>query len=94
MMAKAGRTGNCFLFMWKGKMLSEGIIGILGMNIRFPAWGSEAIVASMMWSCRLSMTYRVPLQWPFTGSRLRNRMMMLCFLAVICEAAFLRGTEC
>ena len=37
-----------FFFMWKGKMLSEGIIGILGMNIRFPAWGPQAIVASMM----------------------------------------------
>ena len=27
------------------------------------------------------MTYRVPLQWPFTGSRLRNSLMMLCFFS-------------
>ena len=80
-MAKARRTGNCFLFIWKGKMLSEGIFAILGMNIYFPSRDPNAIVASMMWSCRRSMTYRVPLQWPFTGSRLRNSMVMLCFLS-------------
>ena len=82
-MAEAGRTGNCFLFMWKGKMLSEGIFAILGMNICFPARDPQAIVASMMWSCRCSMTYRAPLRWPFTGSRL-----CCAFLAVMCVAAF------
>ena len=89
-MGKAGLRGNYLRFMWKRKTFSDGMRGILGMNILFPACGPHAMVASMTCWCRCWMMYLVPWQWSFVGSRFRKSMLF--FSRSVCEVPYRRGT--
>ena len=75
--SKDWSMGNWLRFIWKVKTFSDGMRGILGMNILFPICGSHTMTALMTCWCRCWMMCLVPLQWPFVMSRLRTSMTML-----------------